>query len=108
METLKQSTIVAKKVHACDWCGLNIEKGETYERCTCVHDGVLYDWKNHISCKQIASKLEMFDYTDEGVTGDDFKENVTEKYNDLTKDDDSCVRKSFAEKLEYVKNFSKL
>lgn len=80
METLRKQTPTAHKIHKCDWCGGEINIGEKYDRSTCAFDGKLYEWKNHISCRKIASKLEMFDWCDDGVTEDDFRTGIQDEY----------------------------
>lgn len=80
MQTISQSKQKAKKQHKCDWCELPITIGTEYERQFCEHDGDTYTWKNHISCAKIARELKMFDWCDEGVTGEDFQEFIKDEY----------------------------
>lgn len=83
METLRNLTPVARKEHKCMWCRGIIEVGEKYERTTHIHDGTLYDWVNHFSCRSLADKLDMWEYADEGVTDSDFYESVNDAYSDI-------------------------
>lgn len=77
MEIISTDKRKAQKEHTCDFCRLEIAVGEIYQNQTNVYDG-LYHWKSHLSCTEIARKLEMFDYStcDEGLTGEDFREGV--------------------------------
>lgn len=81
METIQPSKKqVSKKDHQCGWCELPIYKGVQYERAVFKYDGFVYAWKNHILCGEIASKLEMFSYADEGVSAEFFKESIQNEY----------------------------
>lgn len=77
---LRQFNRKARKEHTCDFCGLKIEVGETYEDQTCVYDGEIYQWKSHLSCEELTQKLKMFVdcWHDEGLTMDAFQEYITE------------------------------
>lgn len=83
METLATKIRVAAKDHKCNFCGLTICKGEKYDWQKNVYEGVLYEWKAHLSCCDIASELDMYDYTDEGVTEEYFKDMINEEYNQI-------------------------
>lgn len=85
IEILSNKTLKANKVHRCNYCGLAIPKGETYENSTLKYDDI-YRWKNHIDCREIANKLHMFEYADEGVTGEFFYESITEEYSQIMSD----------------------
>ena len=87
METLMyQTPTKAIKEHVCDFCSGIIMKGSTYCKSTHKHDGEIYNWQTHIDCEYIATKLNMYeDCDDDGLTQDDFMENVFEahiKFND--------------------------
>jgi basic membrane lipoprotein Med (substrate-binding protein (PBP1-ABC) superfamily) len=110
MQTLSIEKPKAKKQHKCDFCGLIIEIGEVYELQKNVSEGTLYSWKYHLSCNEIASKLDMFDNCDEGVTGEDFKENIRTEYQDIMISKYNEIYESkdfsfpiFAEQLSFVK-----
>lgn len=79
MTILKDQYQKAKKEHICDWCNQKIEIGEVYHYGVYKYD-YFYTWKNHLRCSEIASKLNMFDHCDEGVTQEDFVELVQETY----------------------------
>jgi hypothetical protein len=84
METLSyQKEAKANIEHRCNFCCEKIRKGETY--CTSTHkqDGIVYNWKAHKHCSEIASRLKMYEDCDEGVTADDFQETIHSKYFDL-------------------------
>jgi hypothetical protein len=77
METLlSPKDTKAIKEHRCDFCSGKILKGDTYIKSTHKYDGMVYDWKNHKHCAEIASRLNMYDDCDEGLTQDDFMENI--------------------------------
>lgn len=111
METISSTKPKAKKQHTCNWCGGIIEVGDVYERQFLKDDGV-YVWKNHTKCSDIAWKLKMFDFCDEGVTEDDFCEFIQEEFNNLHRDKDELFYESedfvippFLEQLDYVCNY---
>ena len=97
METLDRKIRVAKKEHRCDLCGFNICAGEKYDWQKNVHDGMLYEFKMHLSCLELASKLNMFYLCDDGLTRDDFVEFVAQEYPSSVK----------GLKFRYVLNFVK-
>lgn len=69
----------ARKKHQCSYCGLTINKDTNYFVDTMVGD-YMYDWKYHESCLWIASKLDMLDECDDGVTMEDFINFIEEEY----------------------------
>lgn len=79
VEVISISRPMAKKEHVCDLCLLTIEKGKKYEKSFQKHDGV-FTWKNHIHCNELANRMRMWDWVDEGLTSDDFETEVTEAY----------------------------
>lgn len=97
----EQKTVTARKQHSCDYCGIAIEKGVKYQSAFYKHDGIAYGWKNHTHCQAIADKLKMFDGDrDEGLTGESFKDYITERYFDLNPE--SVERVRFNEMLAWV------
>jgi hypothetical protein len=100
MKTIRTNKRVAHKIHWCSYCYGVIKKGEVYESQTNTFEGELYTWKAHLSCQELASKLNMFDHCDEGVTADDFHEFVNEKYSDLN----GPPELSWKERLQYIKD----
>lgn len=111
---LKNSKPIAIKSHRCNFCGEYILKGERYERYTMLWED-LYEWKNHIDCGWIASKLNMFDNVDdEGLTAEEFKEHITEEYAHIMTTHYEDVWEynefripSFAERLKFVIDYYK-
>jgi len=83
MEMISRTQPKANKNHSCDWCFGTIHKGEVYELQKIATDEGILTWKNHISCGQIATDMDMFDYCDEGLTAEDFQENIQNKYMDI-------------------------
>ena len=83
MKILKLREPIAKKEHKCMLCGGIIEKGEQYERQTCVYDGSIYDWICHKHCSFLASKLDMYDYCDDdGLDSEHFSEMIDDYMHD--------------------------
>lgn len=97
MVTLDRKIRVAKKEHRCDLCGFSIIAGEKYDWQKNVYDGMLYEFKVHLSCLELASKLNMFDDCDDGITGNDFVEFVEQEY------PESVTGLKFRDVLAFVK-----
>ncbi len=104
MNTIKGSTrVIARKAHKCDFCDEKILAGETYLKSTHTYDGEIYTWKSHQLCDQIVDKLRMFDNCDEGVTMDDFMEEIKNEYTNLDPEGDKTPAKAkFKEILDFV------
>ena len=83
MQVLSQKDLKAKKEHRCDYCSRKIQKLEIYEKSAIVNDGDLYTWKSHKSCSFLAKTLRMFEDANEGVSQDDFVENIRTEYENL-------------------------
>jgi len=79
MDTISSTEPKARKNHKCDWCGLTIKKGEKYQL-QILKTETIYNWRNHIRCADIAHKLDMFDYCDDGLSGDSFQETISDEY----------------------------
>jgi hypothetical protein len=77
-EILQSKNRKARKTHICSYCNGVIEKDEEYRWAKAVHDGELYEWKNHIDCGFVASELWQFIDPDEGMTEEDFTEGCRE------------------------------
>jgi len=88
MEILRTINRTARKEHKCNFCGGVIPIAEKYSHQTNVYDGDIYEWKSHLKCNEIASRLSMYDECDEGLTGEDFREHITEAYYKLKPDDE--------------------
>jgi len=111
MNQIRRSKPTAKKQHQCDWCGLPIKIGTEYENSVNEYEGIIYAWKNHIECSKIANELKMFDSCDEGLTGEDFRENIEEEFRQIMMAKYSEIYESpdfsypnFESQLEIVKN----
>jgi hypothetical protein len=112
METIQPTTKrKAIKPHKCNYCELPIHKGSLYEVGVFKFDDSVYTWKNHIACAEIASKLKMYDYCDEGLTEEDFQENISEEYQRIMSDTQNELYESegfvyppFSERLRFVMN----
>ena len=83
METIKSATLTsANKSHQCMFCTQSIEKGSKYYKSVHKLDEV-YTWRTHVHCAELASKLGMYDNTDDGLTTDMFIEFVKNEYQDI-------------------------
>lgn len=102
MDVIATKQRIAVKDHKCNFCGLTIPKGEKYDWQKNVYEGALYEWKAHLSCCDIASELSMYDYADEGVTEEDFKETINDEYNRIC-DPNEKVLPPFETRLLTVK-----
>lgn len=100
MEIIRHSKQKARKQHKCDWCLGSILPGQEYFY-TAIKHGYFYGWRSHISCEQIAVKLDMFkDSMEEGIDNDDFREFIKNEYERLTDDKNDI---SFEQQLQFVK-----
>ena len=123
METLLSPKLIKSvKNHSCNFCGEVIEKGKDYIKSTHVYECHVYDWKTHEHCANIASRLNMYEDFDEGLTQEGFMEIVNEKHieilinkipdKDIFKFSDIIMQLSkvrFRDKLWFViRHFSKL
>lgn len=109
METIYRHKPKANKEHKCSWCNQIIKKGHHYDYSINKFEGVIYTWKNHFHCAQLANKLNWFEYADEGLTGDDFIECAKNEYIEImvkTQPDfyesKDFVYPKFSEQLELV------
>lgn len=102
MEIIQSQTETkAIKNHQCNYCLQQIEKGTKYQKSILKYD-IIYTWKNHIHCQEIAKKLNMFDECgDEGLTTDEFIEFINHEYSKISDDD---ISRNFADRLNYVLN----
>lgn len=99
MDILSNKNVKSRKNHSCNYCGIEIAKGEIYNRQVSVYDGI-YTWKSHLRCQEIASKLNMFDYCDEGVTDQDFTDFINDAYCDISDEE-----LTFKDRLKTVCDF---
>lgn len=74
-ELIRKSKPIARKEHRCMWCGGVIPVGEMYERTVLKYDGYVYEWINHLQCRELAGSLDMFyECGNEGLGEEYFKE----------------------------------
>lgn len=108
IQVLRTTYPRAKKEHLCMYCGCKIEVGEVYMRQTNIFDNEIYDWVCHKDCDTVAQELDMFDFCDEGLTDDHFRENINDYIgNELAKTDedtDRYVQMSYLEKARAILN----
>lgn len=87
IEDLKRK---ARKDHKCDFCGLTIKSKSIYRNCTVVDNGSVYKWKTHLSCDELAEKLNMYaNGTGDGIGNSDFHDYVWEYVRD------NCTEKEY-------------
>lgn len=112
MTIISQYKPKARKVHFCNWCAQKIQPGELYDKAANVYDGKIYTWKNHFACMKIATRLNMWDDVDDGVTENDFQESIQNEYcnlmskhqNELYESDDFELP-DFRGQLKFVLDF---
>ena len=92
----------ARKDCTCDFCGITIPKCSKYLSQVNKYDGVIYRWKSHEKCTQLAEALKMYDNCDEGLTQATFIDLVNESYAELNIESETKV--FFKEKLEILFN----
>ena len=103
MQVLRTATHIARKIHICNFCNLPIEIGSKYEAQSNIFEGEFYTWKSHCSCSIIASKLNMYDTCDEGLTSDEFHELIDEEYDKIVKPLLGSQSRNFEKRLFFVK-----
>lgn len=115
METISTTKQKARKEHKCNWCNCKIQVGEIYTRQFNKQDGDTYAWKTHIHCEEIASKLKMFDYAEEGLNEELFQESIREGFVKLMEHHQSEVFNYefyqypvFGQQLDYVLEMHKI
>ena len=79
VDILRTGNVKARKEYRCDFCGLPILIGEVYHTGVYKNDDI-YTWRSHLSCDKLTYKLDMYDGWDDGVTSNDFFENVQEYF----------------------------
>jgi len=72
----------AIKEHRCNFCYQKILKGNIYVKSVWKADD-LYAWKTHKHCDEIATKLKMYEDSDEGVDSDAFNEHIKNEYQNI-------------------------
>lgn len=99
---------IARKEHNCACCNCSIGIGEKYIRQTNIMDGKLYDWTCHTDCMDVAMDLEMFNFCDEGLTDEEFREYINTYLYDYYGDEDvpdEINNLSDIEKVRLIKEF---
>ena len=72
----------AIKEHRCNFCYQKILTGSIYVKSVWKVDSV-YAWKTHKHCADIATKLKMYEDSDEGVDSDAFSEHIKNEYQNI-------------------------
>ena len=84
MTTLSEpKEIKSRKEHRCDFCSEKIIVGQKYTKSSYANDGSVYHWKVHNYCDKLSHTLKMYEDFNEGVTMDDFMENVSEAHQEI-------------------------
>ena len=105
ISTIKNKLPIARKEHKCDLCGETIHKGETYHRQTNVYEGDVYDWIEHLDCRDVASECGLYwldECADDGLDMTTFKENVYEIYAALH-DENEAMNLTTNEQVKWIK-----
>ena len=102
---IKESNKTAKKQYTCNFCGLPIKAGETYNRATCIEDGCVYTWRSHIACYDLTAAITAFEEYGDGITEEDFHDVIEEEYTSLMSEQGiEGELTTFEEILNYVIN----
>ena len=72
----------AIKEHRCNFCYQKILKGSIYVKSVWKADSI-YAWKTHNHCADIATKLKMYEDSDDGVDSDAFSEHIKNEYQNI-------------------------
>ena len=107
MTTISCNTVTAQKPHTCDYCKQSIPAGTEYKVSKHKAYGDFYTWKAHTHCIALASTLGWFDYRDEGLTSDDFWEEVQIEFDNINIHE-NLVANTFAEELGHVLEYHKI
>lgn len=107
MTTISCNTVTAQRPHICDYCKESIPVGSEYEVSKHKYNGEFYTWKSHLHCIALANKLSLFDYTDEGLTSDDFIESVRIEFDHINFHE-NLVANTFAEELGHVLEYHQI
>ncbi len=101
IEVLSNEKHKARKEHVCYFCGDTIKKGTVYNRQDGKFDGDWYTVKTHISCSELAVKLDMYDNGEDGLTNHEFRDIVNEKFEELLPEFE--MKTTFRSRLDVVK-----
>lgn len=104
METLSHKTVIARKDHNCNFCGLKINKGENYHTSFNIDGGESYTWKSHTDCQKLSEIFLDEENDGEGLTQDDFDSYIFESYQYITGNTCNLKNHSYEEILAVVKN----
>ena len=72
----------AIKEHRCNFCYQKILTGSIYVKSVWKADSI-YAWKTHNHCADIATKLKMYEDSDDGVDSDAFSEHIKNEYQNI-------------------------
>ena len=96
----------ARKDHRCGFCFEKIKVGEKYMNSGHVFDGYVYSHKSHKYCDKLVNTMDMYKMCDDGLSGDDFVEIVSDKYYCLLTDrfakDERQLYSDLIDQLRYV------
>lgn len=104
MTTLQNAKLTkAKKRYVCDFCGQHIVDGREYYDSVYVYEGV-YHWRSHVHCHELSYWLKMYDdhHMYEGLTGDVFRENISDEYMCIMNQRNEEAYKIFSSELNHV------
>lgn len=91
----------ARRKHKCSYCLGTIEINEQYESQFCIGD-YPYEWKSHLSCRDLVSLIFDRDEIREGISEEDFLYSVESIAHDLG------FQGSIQDKIRRVKEHYKL
>lgn len=105
METLSHKTVIARKDHNCNFCGLKINRGENYHTSFNIDGRESYAWKSHTDCQKLAEIFLEDENDREGLTQDEFDSCLFESYRDITGKPCSLKTQEYSEILNAVKEY---
>ena len=92
-------TAKKKQRKGCDFCGGEIQIGETYNKHVYAGEGTIWTWKSHLNCYNLAVKLDWFDQ--DGLSQNDFYDHV----DDTFYPDRSDVKQNFTTPKIWIKEY---
>lgn len=106
MTLISSKKITARIEHKCDYCGFQIDSGESYYR-DVIKDGTVYTWKAHPACIDLANELSDYYCGEQGdSTMNDFHNVVNNFYEEIAPRDNK--KSLFSDKMNAVKQYFKL
>lgn len=78
VDILENRRKISRKTHRCDLCGMQIQKGETYDYQRLIFDGTFYEFHSHCACSRVSSAIWNYVDPDDGMDEDQFQDGCQE------------------------------